>query len=186
MSYIRDFTVYQVPPKYSQWPSHGIRVNILRPRQNGRHFADDIFKWILVNENAWIVIEIPLKFVPRYTIYNSSALVETMALRRPDDKPLSQPMLAYVIEAYMHRSASMGWLAWWAVFTHPDSKVHGANMGPTRVLSAPDGPHVSPMHDDVIKWKHFPHYRPFVRVIHQSLVNSRTKASDADSLIEVN
>ena len=27
----------------------------------------------------------------------------------------------------------------------PDSKVHGANMGPTWVLSAPDGPHVSPM-----------------------------------------
>ena len=27
----------------------------------------------------------------------------------------------------------------------PDSKVHGANMGPTRVLSAPDGPHVGPM-----------------------------------------
>ena len=23
----------------------------------------------------------------------------------------------------------------------PDSKVHGANMGPTWVLSAPDGPH---------------------------------------------
>ena len=27
----------------------------------------------------------------------------------------------------------------------PDSKVHGANMGPTCVLSAPDGPHVGPM-----------------------------------------
>ena len=27
---------------------------------------------------------------------------------------------------------------------HPDSKVHGANMGPTWVLSAPDGPHVGP------------------------------------------
>ena len=27
----------------------------------------------------------------------------------------------------------------------PDSKVHGANMGPTRVLSAPCGPHVGPM-----------------------------------------
>ena len=26
----------------------------------------------------------------------------------------------------------------------PDSKVRGANMGPTWVLSAPDGPHVSP------------------------------------------
>ena len=27
----------------------------------------------------------------------------------------------------------------------PDSKVNGANMGPTWVLSAPDGPHVGPM-----------------------------------------
>ena len=26
-----------------------------------------------------------------------------------------------------------------------DSKVHGANMGPTWALSAPDGPHVGPM-----------------------------------------
>ena len=28
---------------------------------------------------------------------------------------------------------------------HRDSKIHGANMGPTWVLSAPDGPHVGPM-----------------------------------------
>ena len=28
---------------------------------------------------------------------------------------------------------------------YPDSKVYGANMGPTWVLSAPDGPHVGPM-----------------------------------------
>ena len=27
----------------------------------------------------------------------------------------------------------------------PDSKVYGANMGPSWVLSAPDGPHVGPM-----------------------------------------
>ena len=27
----------------------------------------------------------------------------------------------------------------------PDSKVHGANLGPTWVLSVPDGPHVGPM-----------------------------------------
>ena len=27
----------------------------------------------------------------------------------------------------------------------PESKVHGANMGPTWVLSSPDGPHVGPM-----------------------------------------
>ena len=38
--------------------------------------------------------------------------------------------------------------------TIPDSKVHGANMGPTWVLSAPDGPHVGSMNlaiRDVIK-----------------------------------
>ena len=28
---------------------------------------------------------------------------------------------------------------------YPDSKVHGADMGPTWVLSDPDGPHVGPM-----------------------------------------
>ena len=32
-----------------------------------------------------------------------------------------------------------------AVEVRPDSKVHGYNMGPTWVLSAPDGPHVGPM-----------------------------------------
>ena len=30
-------------------------------------------------------------------------------------------------------------------------------------------------HDDVIKWKHFPRYWPFVRGIHRSPVNSRHK-----------
>ena len=30
-------------------------------------------------------------------------------------------------------------------------------------------------HDDVIKWKHFPRYWPFVRGIHRSLVNSSHK-----------
>ena len=28
---------------------------------------------------------------------------------------------------------------------NPDSKVHGTNMGPTWVLSVPDGPHVDPL-----------------------------------------
>ena len=30
-------------------------------------------------------------------------------------------------------------------YISPDSKVHGANMGRTWVLSAPDGPYVGPM-----------------------------------------
>ena len=34
------------------------------------------------------------------------------------------------------------------------------------------------IHDDVIKWKHFPHYWPFVRGIHQWI--TPTKASDVE------
>ena len=34
---------------------------------------------------------------------------------------------------------------WQDLHTYPDSKVHGINMGPTWVLSAPDGPRVGPM-----------------------------------------
>ena len=31
-------------------------VKTLRPRQNGRHFPDDIFKCIFLTENVWIAI----------------------------------------------------------------------------------------------------------------------------------
>ena len=34
---------------------------------------------------------------------------------------------------------------------NPNIKVHGANMGPNWVLSAPDGPHVGPMNFDIRK-----------------------------------
>ena len=50
-------------------------INPLRQRQNGRHFADDIFKCIFLNENVWIPIEISLKFVPKGPIDNIPALV---------------------------------------------------------------------------------------------------------------
>ena len=65
-------------------------INPLRPRQNGRHFADAIFKCIFLNENVWIPIKISLKFVPKGPINNIPALVQIMAWRRPGDKPLSE------------------------------------------------------------------------------------------------
>ena len=37
--------------------------------------ADDIFKWIFLNENVWISIEFSLKFVPKGPINNNPALV---------------------------------------------------------------------------------------------------------------
>ena len=47
----------------------------LRPRQNESHFTDAILKRIFLKENAWIPIEISLKFVPKGPIDNIPALV---------------------------------------------------------------------------------------------------------------
>ena len=68
-------------------------VNSLRPRQNGRLFADDTFKRIFLNENIRISTKNSLKFVPKGLINNIPALVLIMAWGRPGDKPLSEPML---------------------------------------------------------------------------------------------
>ena len=78
--------------------------NTLRPRQNGQHFADDIFKCIFFFENVWILIKILLKFVPKVRINNIPALVQIMAWCRPGDKPLSEPM---VVSLLTHLYASL-------------------------------------------------------------------------------
>ena len=67
-------------------------VNTMRPRQNGRLFADGTFKRIFLNESIRISIKTSLKFVPKGLIINIPALVLIMAWRRPGDKPLSEPM----------------------------------------------------------------------------------------------
>ena len=58
-------------------------LNTLRPIQNGRHFADDTFKRIFLNENVRISIKISLKFVPKGPTNNIPALAQMMAWRRP-------------------------------------------------------------------------------------------------------
>ena len=77
------------------WTCH--TFNTLRPRQNGRHFADDTFKRIFLNENVEILIKISLKFVHKGPINNTPALVQIMAWRRPGDKPLSEPMMVSLL-----------------------------------------------------------------------------------------
>ena len=47
--------------------------NTLRPRQNGRHVPDDIFKSIFLNENIWVLLKISPKFVPKVRIYTIAA-----------------------------------------------------------------------------------------------------------------
>ena len=76
-------------------PVVGEDLNTLKPRQNGRHFADDTFKRLFMKENVRISMNISLKFVPKGLINNITALVQIMAWRRPGDKPLSEPITNY-------------------------------------------------------------------------------------------
>ena len=71
-----------------------ICVNTLRPRRNGRHFADDNFKCIYLNANILISNTLWLKFVPNGPIDNNRALVQITAWCRTGDKALSEPVMA--------------------------------------------------------------------------------------------
>ena len=68
-------------------------VNTLRSRQDGRYFADDIFKCIFFNENGCILINFSLKYVRKGSIDNNPPLVQIMAWRRSGAKSLSEPMM---------------------------------------------------------------------------------------------
>ena len=61
--------------------------------------GDDIFKWIFLNENGRIPIQISLKFVPMRPIDNKPALVQVMTWRRTVDKPLPEPMITQFTDA---------------------------------------------------------------------------------------
>ena len=73
---------------------------ILILTQDGRHFPDDIFKCIFLNENVLISLKFSLKVFPRFWISNISTLVQMMAWRRTSDMPLFEPimvnLLAYI------------------------------------------------------------------------------------------
>ena len=75
-----------------------------------------IFNYIFLNENAWILNKISLKFVPMGQINNIPALVQIMACRRPGDKLLSEPMmislltLICIIQPQWVNSLGIGWM----------------------------------------------------------------------------
>ena len=93
------------PPLSSIWMQNvnwsDCAVNFSPPGQNGRHFADDLFRYIFMNEKLCILIKISLNFVLKGLINNNPALVLIMAWRRIGDKPLPGPMLTLFTDAYV-------------------------------------------------------------------------------------
>ena len=64
-------------------------------------FADDIFQRIFLSANIRISTKFSPKFVRKGPTDNIPALVSIMAWRRIGDKPLSEPMLTRLIDAFM-------------------------------------------------------------------------------------
>ena len=54
-------------PRKLETPTHKPLINTFPPGQNDRHFTDDIFSCIFVNENFCILIKIALGFVTKGT-----------------------------------------------------------------------------------------------------------------------
>ena len=82
-------------------------INTLRPRQGRCHFTDNVFKYVFLNENFWISNKISLKYVPWGIIDNMAALVQVMAWYTASNKPLSEPVMLYLTDAYMRHSAEV-------------------------------------------------------------------------------
>ena len=68
--------------------------------QNGRQFAEDTFKRILMNGN-FISIRISLKCFLMGPIDNKAASVQVMAWRRTGDRPLPESMRTQFTDAHM-------------------------------------------------------------------------------------
>ena len=74
-----------------------VQLNTLRPRQDGRHFPDEIFsnaffEWKCMNfdqDFTEVCSKGPINII--------TALVQIMAWRRPGYKPLSEPMMVSLL-----------------------------------------------------------------------------------------
>ena len=80
-----------VLPQYTIFSTR--KITTLRLRQNGRHFINDIFKCIFLNENVWMLMKICLQIVLRCSIKNIAASFQIMAWHLPCNKPLSEPKM---------------------------------------------------------------------------------------------
>ena len=91
-------------------------ANTLRPRQNGRHFRDNIFKCIFLNENVLYSNKIHWSLFLRVQL---TMLLQIMAWHRSGDKPLSERMMVSLL---MHICITQP--QWVNLFLHSGNRTH--------------------------------------------------------------
>ena len=161
MHFILVFTLSQLKVDYNNtWQGcaeiAGIRnpVYTLKPRQNGSHFADDIFNRIFFKECVPILITFSVKFVSKGPVNNNSLLVQVMVCRLFGTKPLHEAMVhssrIYTLssrnELICHKDTDWG-PAW--VWTHWGRVTHIC-VGKTTIIGSYTG--LSPGRRQDIIW----------------------------------
>ena len=76
--------------------------NTLRLRRTRRHFEDDNFKYIFLNNYVWILNKISLKFIPTGQINNVPELDPIIARQQPGDRPLMLSLIFAWINAWVN------------------------------------------------------------------------------------
>ena len=150
------------------------RCSCDRGLKNDRHFAD-IFKWIFFDETAvvscaisWNLGESNMNFP--WNLNHDGKFVRKVchSLAFPQEEVRKWNAHALLIwEMEFARKVIV-------LTGHPDAlhiyKRHNKDPSCRHEMGT-----FSVLHDDVIKWKHFPRYWSFVRGIHRPLVNSLHK-----------
>ena len=142
-----------------QW--HSVEGNLTRDSSPFNHYnkLEDYLSKILFKSlrGQWVNSLWPCDAIWRRSTL-SSLVDKLMARRSLIAKPSPEPMLSYCQSE--HKSKRQGNLS--------QNIQQDSFQNSTRSLSCWK-------HDDVIKWKHFPRYWPFVRGIHRLPVNSPHK-----------
>ena len=140
-------------------------INLLRSRQNGRHYPDDIFKCIFFNENSRISIRISLKFVPKGLFNNIPALVQVMAWHGSEPLLISLLMHICITRPLWVKNIIHFWKQWWFPLHHVVMK-----CGWSRLinLSHEDVPHGGGLTQDPSLTK------VFMLLLHAYLANGST------------
>ena len=135
--------------------------------QNGRHFADDIFKCIFLDEIFWISYNISFKCVCYGLNASMSSLLQIMVTTLYL-KQRGSNLLAHIRITRPQRVNEIQVGVWFNLCVRHSSLYRASQF---------------PIHNDIIKWKQFPLYRTFVRGIHRSPV---TQSFDVSFYLRLN
>ena len=93
---LRVKTLMPVDTYMHQW-TRPPSVNTLRLRQNGHHFADDIFEMHILGWKCMNFDYNYKNYVPKGAINNIPVLVQIMTWHWPGNKPLSETMMVRLL-----------------------------------------------------------------------------------------